>query len=137
MSWNGLVKAQNSYAPSSFQFFCLISCLFHNKKIFCIIKVVGMICKSNDATPPKKSILIPGCKATKQEKCQGGEYFCKPLQVCPNFSLVLYNHRPRMIPNDQSKSFTHTLLACVQSLTNTSLISCLIIYFGYSTRLYL
>ena len=35
-------------------------------------KVVGMLCKSNDSTPPKKYFLIQSCKATKWENCQGG-----------------------------------------------------------------
>ena len=40
--------------------------------------MVGMLCKSNDTNPPKID-FIPGCKATQLEKCQGGEYFRKPL----------------------------------------------------------
>ena len=39
-----------------------------------------MMCKSN-YTNPKTYILIPGCKATKLENCQGGEYFRKPLYI--------------------------------------------------------
>jgi hypothetical protein len=39
-------------------FFCLISCLFHKKKIFSIFKVVGMLCKSNDYIPPKNAFYF-------------------------------------------------------------------------------
>jgi hypothetical protein len=38
----------NIYACSGFLCFCLTSCLFYNKKIFCVLKVVGILCKSND-----------------------------------------------------------------------------------------
>uniref|UniRef100_A0A3P8RV13 Semaphorin 4G n=1 Tax=Amphiprion percula TaxID=161767 RepID=A0A3P8RV13_AMPPE len=41
-----------------------------------------MFCKLNDAnlqTIILINILIPGFEATKHEKCQGGEYFCKAL----------------------------------------------------------
>ena len=55
-----------------FSFFVLFLVSFTIKKIFCIFKVVGVLCKSNDMTCQKKSILIPGCKATTEEKCQGG-----------------------------------------------------------------
>ena len=42
---------------------CFLVCFTRKKN--CIFKVVGMLCKSNDTNPPAKSILFPGCKATK------------------------------------------------------------------------
>jgi hypothetical protein len=50
-----------TFKKALFCYFVLFLVCF---RIYCIFKVVGMLCKSNDTNPPK-SILIPGCKATK------------------------------------------------------------------------
>jgi hypothetical protein len=82
--WGGV----NSYACSSFQIFCLISCLFHTLKENCIFKVVGMLCKSNDTNPQKKRFYFQVVRQQNRKKMPRGWV----LSLCVSKHCAITNH---------------------------------------------